>query len=283
MELKINEIAIPDQIVWNFEELKTELAEKVREYEITIYSEDQIKEAKADRAALNKLKKALNDERIRREKEYMKPFAEFKDQVAEVISIIDKPVFLIDQQIKTYEERRRQEKEEEIRGFLKTYQIPYGIDPERIFDGSWLNASVSMRNIKLEIQDLINNIMADIKTLEELPADKDLAISAYVESLNLRAALQRVRDEQDRREKLKMIQEQLEASAAKKAEQEKQDQKEAPVPEVYFPEKQPDPTATVNGHWIEFKAFLTVSQAAELKEFFTSRGILYGPVERGKE
>ena len=52
MELKINEIAIPDQIVWNFEELKTELAEKAREYEITIYSEDQIKEAKADRAAL---------------------------------------------------------------------------------------------------------------------------------------------------------------------------------------------------------------------------------------
>ena len=282
MELKINEIAIPDQIVWNFDELKTELAEKVREYEITIYSEDQIKEAKADRTALNKLKKALNDERIRREKEYMKPFAEFKAQVAEVISIIDKPVFLIDQQIKTYEERRRQEKEDEIRGFLKTYQIPYGIDPERIFDGSWLNASVSMRNIKLEIQDLINNIMADIKTLEELPEDKDLAISAYVESLNLRTALQMVRDEQDRRAKLEKIRQELEAAAAK-AEQEKQ---EAPKPEPQAEkraEKQPDPTATVNGQWIEFKAFLTSKQAAELKEFFTSRGILYGPVERGRE
>ena len=207
----------------------------------------------------------------------MKPFAEFKAQVAEVISIIDKPVFLIDQQIKTYEERRRQEKEDEIRGFLKTYQIPYGIDPERIFDGSWLNASVSMRNIKLEIQDLINNIMADIKTLEELPEDKDLAISAYVESLNLRAALQKVKDEQDRRAKLEKIRQELEAAKAKYEKQ------EAPAPEVYFPEKQPDPAATVNGHWIEFKAFLTVKQAAELKEFFTSRGILYGPVERGRE
>ena len=282
MELKINEIAIPDQIVWNFDELKTELAEKVQEYEITIYSEDQIKEAKADRAALNKLKKALNDERIRREKEYMKPFAEFKAQVAEVIGIIDKPVFLIDQQIKTYEERRRQEKEEEIRGLLKTYEIPYGIDPERIFGESWLNASVSMRNIKLEIQDLINNIMADIKTLEELPEDKDLAISAYVESLNLRTALQRVRDEQDRRAKLEKIRQELEAAAAK-AEQEKQ---EAPKPEPQAEkpaEKQPDPAATVNGQWIEFKAFLTAKQAAELKEFFKSRGILYGPVERERE
>lgn len=280
MELKINEIAIPDQIVWNFEELKTELAEKVREYEITIYSEDQIKDAKADRAALNKLKKALNDERIRREKEYMKPFAEFKSQVAEVIGIIDRPVALIDRQIKDYEQRRRQEKEEEIREFLKSFRLPYDIDPERIFDGSWLNASVSMRNIKLEIQDLISSINDDIKTIEDLPADKDLAISAYVETLNIRSALQRVRDEQDRREKLKMIRQELEAA---KAEQEKQ---EAPKPEPQAEkpaEKQPDPTATVNGRWIEFKAFLTAKQAAELKEFFTSRGILYGPVERERE
>ena len=95
-------------------------------------------------------------------------------------------------------------------------------------------------------------------------------------------ALQRVRDEQDRRAKLEKIRQELEAAAAK-AEQEKQ---EAPKPEPQAEkpaEKQPDPTATVNGRWIEFKAFLTAKQAAELKEFFTSRGILYGPVERGRQ
>ena len=51
--------------------MKQELTEKVSMYETLVYTDDQIKEAKADKAQLNKLKKALNDERIRIEKEYM--------------------------------------------------------------------------------------------------------------------------------------------------------------------------------------------------------------------
>ena len=50
-------------------------------YEITSASDEKIKEAKADKANLNKLKKALNEERIRREREYMEPFNDFKAKV----------------------------------------------------------------------------------------------------------------------------------------------------------------------------------------------------------
>ena len=66
MEMKVNEVILPEQITWNYDELKAELAEKVQKYETMVYTEDQVKDAKADRANLNKLKKALNDERIRR-------------------------------------------------------------------------------------------------------------------------------------------------------------------------------------------------------------------------
>ena len=41
-----------------YEELKQELTEKVSMYETMVYTDDQIKEAKADKANLNKLKKA---------------------------------------------------------------------------------------------------------------------------------------------------------------------------------------------------------------------------------
>ena len=68
MELKMNEYQLPEKILFNYEELKQELTEKVAHYETLVYTDDQIKEAKADRANLNRLKKALNDERIRREK-----------------------------------------------------------------------------------------------------------------------------------------------------------------------------------------------------------------------
>ena len=71
MELKINQIAIPERPSFNYEELKQEIAKKSEVYASLVYNENEIKAAKADRSNLNKLKKALNDERIRREKEYM--------------------------------------------------------------------------------------------------------------------------------------------------------------------------------------------------------------------
>lgn len=89
MELKVNEVSIPEQITFNYDELKRDLIDKVSTYETLVYTDDQIKQAKADKANLNKLKKALNDERIRREKEYMKPFNDFKSKINEIICIID--------------------------------------------------------------------------------------------------------------------------------------------------------------------------------------------------
>lgn len=79
MELKIKEYQLPEAIDFNYQELKQELEEKITVYTNLVYSDDQIKLAKADRANLNKLKKALNDERIRREREYLEPFNTFKN------------------------------------------------------------------------------------------------------------------------------------------------------------------------------------------------------------
>lgn len=105
MELRVNEVAIPEKIDFNYEELKAELISKVSFYETLVYTDDQIKDAKADKANLNKLKKALNDERIRKEKEYMQPFNVFKAQINEIIGIIDKPIAVIDEQVKAYDEK----------------------------------------------------------------------------------------------------------------------------------------------------------------------------------
>ena len=106
MELKINEVALPAPITFNYEELKSELLHKVSVYETMVYTEDQVKEAKADRAALNRLKKALNDERIRQEKEYMQPFNTFKAQIAELVKIIDNSVSVVDKQVKEFDEKK---------------------------------------------------------------------------------------------------------------------------------------------------------------------------------
>lgn len=59
MELKVNEVSIPEQITFNYDELKRDLIDKVSTYETLVYTDDQIKQAKADKANLNKLKKPL--------------------------------------------------------------------------------------------------------------------------------------------------------------------------------------------------------------------------------
>lgn len=114
MELRVNDVAIPEKISFNYEELKAELTEKVAFYETLVYTDDQVKDAKADRATLNKLKKTLNDERIRREKEYMQPFNEFKAHVNEIIGIIDKPIAVIDKRVKEFEDQKKANKQKDI-------------------------------------------------------------------------------------------------------------------------------------------------------------------------
>ena len=67
MEFKmmtVLESVLPKEILFNYEELKSELAEKLEKYNRMVVTEDGLAAAKKDRAALNKLLKALDDKRI---------------------------------------------------------------------------------------------------------------------------------------------------------------------------------------------------------------------------
>ena len=190
MELKINEVILPEQITFNYEELKQELTEKVSHYETLVYTDDQIKEAKADKANLNKLKKALNDERIRREKEYMVPFNAFKAQINEIIGIIDKPVAVIDKQVKEYEEKQKQDKLKAIRDLWCNMEVIDGrLTFALIFNEKWLNASVSMKTIQTEMEEGIKKFNDDMVTLANLPEFGFEAVEVYKSTLDVNKAI----------------------------------------------------------------------------------------------
>lgn len=273
MQLKVNEVAIPERITFNFEELKNELAEKVHQYEVTVYTEDQIKLAKADRADLNKLKKALNDERIRREKEYMKPFNEFKAQVNEVISIIDRPIALIDAQVKEYEQGLKDEKKSQIENYMSQYKLPYDIPMSMLFSQKWLNSSYSLKAVYEDIDEEVKAVIADIDTLEGLEDYQSFAISYYRETLDLRTTLNEVKRQRD----FKAMQEKIEAERlekeAKVVEVPRDGGKEIKleVPEAVQTAETPEKPKM----WVSFKAHISVEQAKELRAFFEARAIEY--------
>lgn len=274
MEFNVAKVTIPERIEWNYEELKKEIAERVQTYETIVYTDETIKEAKADRANLRKLAKALNDERIRLEKEYMKPFTEFKAQVNEVIGIIDKPVAIIDAQIKRAEEEKKREKEEEIRGILALFTLPYEIDPNRLFSEKWLNASVSMASIKKEIDEKVSKIQDDLKTLEGLTEFRDEAINAYTKSLDLRDALAEQQRAKETAEKIARWHEEQRAKAA-----EKTDLPDVTVDLTAPPAAPEYETKTEGGMWLNFRVCVNLEQAKALRKFFEIYGIQYERID----
>lgn len=283
MELKMNEYQLPEQILFNYEELKAELTEKVQHYETLVYTDDQIKEAKADRAALNKLKKALSDERIRREKEYMKPFDDFKSKINEIISIIDKPVAVIDKQIREYEDKRQQEKLEEIKKLWFEMEVPDGLTLDNVFNYRMLNASFNMKHVKQCFIDAIDRFNRDMAVLVNLSEYSFEAQQTYISSLDLSKAM----NEANRLSRLAKQKAEYEAAeeAKKAAQAVAPDVKEEPVSEmgkaISSIERQAYEKA-VNAapakQWVAFQALLSTEDALALKEFFNSRNIEFRAV-----
>lgn len=275
MELKVNEVVLPAPITFNYEELKSELLQKVSVYETMVYTEDQVKSAKADRAALNRLKKALNDERIRQEKEYMQPFTTFKTQVGELVKIIDNSVSIVDKQVKEFEEQKKAEKLQQIQDFFNSKTFPGNFDGlsfKQLFDEKWLNASVSMKSIQEAIDGKIEQIAKDLAVIDSLPSYAFEARECYVDTLDLARAVSEAH----------RLQEQAEKKATWEAEQQKQKQKEAeataaikPTPAMTDTNDPEDTEKLPCRKWIGFQAFLSVDEAKALGAWLRNNGIKY--------
>lgn len=225
-----------EEIKWNNEELKAEVASKVKEYEGLVYTPDQMKEAKKDRADLRKFRTALEDERKRIKKKCMEPYDRFEEQVKEVIALVDQPIRMIDEQIKEQEEIEKQEKRKEIEQVFKEIGFQPFVKLEQIFDSKWLNKSVSLASIREEMQSRMFRIGEEVITINALPAFSFEAMEVYKDTLDINRAVtegKRLADLQKRKEEAEL--------KAKEAQQKEQTTEPEPKQEA-----KPD---QASGHW----------------------------------
>lgn len=273
MELRIEQYQMPEKILFNFEELKKEITAKTAHFETLVYTEEQIKAAKADKAALNKLKKALNDERIKREREYMQSFNEFKGQINEIIGIIDRSVIAVDKQVKAYEEHTKQLIKEAIIGIYEGFGFPEWVDFYKIFDEKWLNATVKEKAIEEALRSRFEQIAADLATLASLPEFGFEASEEYKRTLDINRAIaegRRLAEIQKRKA------EQEAARKAAEAEAKANDIgiatfENAPDIEAQIPIEEEE----INKQWLAFRALLSVEDAQALKDLFLARNIKF--------
>ena len=183
---------LPEAIIFNFDEIKKELSLALKKYQNLVVTEDAITEAKATRADLNRLKKAINDGRIQVGKQWNKPYDEFKKKCDELIGMIDDPTAEIDKQIKEFEEFQKAEKKADLMLVYSEYigDIAPLISFEKLFDPKWLNKSVSLQNASQELMDKIFEAQKDIKIIVEMKTEcESVMIDKYAQTLSMSEAL----------------------------------------------------------------------------------------------
>lgn len=266
MELKVKSYTLPEALEFNYEELKSEITERVSQHTNLVYTNDQITDAKKDVAALRKFTKALSDERIRIKKDFLKPYEDFEKKIKELTGIVDQAINNIDGQIKAADDQRKAEKLASIREYMSSKDVPEGIVLP--LDPKWVNVSVSMSSIQKEIDAQAEQINADLATLSDLPEFAFEATEVYKSSLNITKALQeahRLSEQAKRKAEYEAAQARAKAEADDIADINKKIAESGEV--THTTEKEP------KKQFITFKALLTLQDAIALKNFFESRNI----------
>lgn len=171
----------------NAEQIRDFVKRRISEYSLDNYNENNIAQAKEDKAKLNKAKKALNDKRIELEKSFMQPFNGFKEIVTETVNLINDAVKGIDSVVKKSEQKAKNEKREQIEKVAEELGVEQaGIKLDLIFDSKWLNKSTSLKKVKEEITAKLAAINSDLETLKTFAEDYDVLVVRYKESLDLK-------------------------------------------------------------------------------------------------
>jgi len=172
-------------IGWNKDEIKEAVVSITEQYRGLAYTEEQLQEAKADRAKLNAMKKDISDRRIQVKNALLEPYNVFEAEVKEVVALIDEPIAMIDEQIVAYEERTKEEKRQDLEKFFTENRadLPELITFDKIFNPKWLNKTSSLSSCKKEIKKAVEDIKADLSAIHSSLSGK---YSVYAEEFYLK-------------------------------------------------------------------------------------------------
>ena len=255
MELKIYNPQVDGflkSIDWNFDELKEEITKKSSDYLNLVYSSDQIKDAKQDRANLRKLVTALENKRKELKKEIMLPYDEFTMKEKELVRIINEAITNIDSQVKGYEEGLRQEKLVKVKEIYKENisDLDRTVPFEKIFKDSWLNASTTLKSVKEEITAIHDKVDGDLKIInaENSPYVYEMK-EEYLKDFDLMAAMAKKQQLEETAQKKALYEEQKRKEAEERERWRKEEAERVEmagkVQSAPIPEKQPDPAGIV--------------------------------------
>lgn len=234
LELSISELTL-GSLTTNALQLRDYVGEVVKRYDADNYSDDNIDQAKADKALLNKAAKELNDKRIKLEREWAQPFQEFKGIITETCQMLTQASSKIDKVVGEVEWKAKEAKRTMIHELWERKGVTL-FPLSKIWDEKWLNKTKRLPAVEKEIGERLLKVEADLDSFNALDEeDREVARAYYLDCFDLQRSLAYARIMRENKEKLK-----AEEQARRQAEAQAQATREAYV----APTAEPAPTST---------------------------------------
>lgn len=160
-------------------------------------------------------KEANRLDSIRKEikKEINQPYQDFEDKVKEIILTVKEGEDIIREQTRAFDEKQRQEKQDELRKILhlrlKAYKrvSKLNIDEELIITPKMLNKSTSINKAEQQMVDKLEEIKSSLINFENMEHTNEL-IEAYTLTLDVNHAIKTVNDRHKRIEEIRQTEKQ---------------------------------------------------------------------------
>lgn len=207
------------QIEDNINDVK-EYALKLSDYyNIKEFDEDTLKDAKSERAEVNKFKDKVADFRKEITKKFNEPLEKFTTTAKETEKILKETYDTINSQIKAYEDKQKEEKEEEVKSYFTELCEAENIDFVN-YEQANINVtlSASMKSLKEQAKRFIDKVIDDINLInstqfvDEIMIDykKDLNVSRAITEVNNRhAELEKVKQQKEEQVEQKLNDEEM--------------------------------------------------------------------------
>lgn len=180
------------EIESNMKEVKGYVEKLNNYYKNVFFTEETIQQAKEEKAKVNKFKTQISDYRKNILAEYNKPIKIFEDTAKETEKLLTDTYNTINQQVATYEDKVKKEKEQEIKDYFEEYKQSLNIDFITFGDTKIkVGISDSKASLKKQAKDFVDKVNTDLATIM-LQENKEEILVEYKQSLNLNMAIQTV-------------------------------------------------------------------------------------------
>lgn len=217
-------------IIEKLESVKSEIEHKVNVACSMVCTDENYKEIKKIRSALNKELAEFESQRKAVKSEVMTPYEHFESVYKECISTpYKKADSALKSKIEAIEQGLKQEKHDKSKAYFNEYAQTLGIDFVKYEQvGLSITMTITLKKLRETIKAFLDKVMDDIKLIA-VQEHKDEILYEYKQTLNVSAAITSVT------ERYKAIEEEKARAEAEKTEREKAELNEQATLNEYEP------------------------------------------------